>query len=309
MDAERSSWVKDAQKNPAQLPQTDPDARILPNKEGGYAANYTPMAVTDEASGMIVDADVLIGNVEHTALPTMVDTVQSEYGQQVETVMGDTVYSAGENLTAMEERGIELLSPLAEPKCKNNPAIRDDLEEPVADSDLEKLPINPQTKRFDKTAFVYDEAADCYYCPAGKKLPCSGSETKKIHGGKGIRQINYTCYECAGCRLADRCRANPKAKKGRKITHDVHEGARRRQRQRMSRDDAKQRYKRRQHSGETPFAVIKACFNLRRFLLRRIEGVQTEWLWHCAAFNLKRMLSLMAAIRAGGQKRHQAAVA
>lgn len=309
MDGERASWVKDAKKNPAQLPITDPDSRILPNKEGGYAANYTPMAVTDEASGLIVDADVLIGNVEHTALPSMVDTVQSEYEVTVETVMGDTAYSAGENLTAMEDREIELLSPLVEPKCKDNPAIREEPSKPVAEADLDRLPLNPQTKRFDKTAFLYDENEECYYCPAGKKLPRSGSEKKKAHGGKVSRQINYTCYDCAGCWLADRCRANPHAKKGRKITHDVHEAARRRQRARMKTEETKERYKRRQHAGETPFAVIKACFSLRRFLLRGIAGVQTEWLWHCTAFNLKRLLNLLAASRDDRQKTNQPAIA
>lgn len=308
LDVDRSSWVKDAKKNPAQLPTTDPDSRILPNKEGGYAANYTPMVVTDEASGMIVDADVLIGNVEHTALPTMVDTVQSEYDVTVETVMGDTAYSSGENLTEMEERKIELLSPLAEPKCQDNPAIRDDLSQPVAAEDLDRLPLNPQTKRFDKTAFVYDKADDCYYCPAGKKLPRSGSE-KKVRHGKTGRQLNYTCYDCAGCPLADRCRANPNAKKGRKVTHDVHESARRRQRARMKTAEAKERYKRRQHAGETPFANIKACFSLRRFSLRGIEGVQTEWLWHCTAFNLKRLLNILAALRDNTQQTEQPAIA
>ena len=44
MDTDRKANGIDAKKNPAQLPKTDPDARILPNKEGGYAANYTPMA-------------------------------------------------------------------------------------------------------------------------------------------------------------------------------------------------------------------------------------------------------------------------
>ena len=302
MDADRSSWVKDAKKNPAQLPITDPDSRILPNKEGGYAPNYTPMAVTDAVSGLIVDADVLIGNVEQTALATMVDTVQDEYDVKVEAMLGDTAYSCGENLTAMEEREVELLAPLAEPKCKDNPALRDDPSEPVAEEDWNRLPVNPQTKCLAKSAFVYDEAADCYHCPAGKRLPRSGSEKKKTSGGKTITQTNYTCYDCADCALADRCRKDPNAKKGRKITHDENEPARRRHRRRMASDDAKERYKRRQHAGETQFAVIKACFGLRRFLLRGIEGVQTEWLWHTSAFNLKRMLSLLSEVRADNKQ-------
>lgn len=297
MDADRKANGIDPKKNPAQLPKTDPDARILPNKEGGYAANYTPMATTETENGFIVDADVVIGNVEHDQMVSTVERVESEHDVTVETVMGDTAYSTGPNLTAMEDRGTELLAPLAEPKCKDNPAIREDPTQPVAEEDLDRLPKNPQTKRFDKSAFIYDEEADCYYCPAGKKLPRSGKE-KKVRGGKTSYQLNYTCYECGGCPLAARCRKDPNAKKGRKVTHDLHEGARRRHRERMRLDESKERYKTRQHIGETPFAVLKAVMGVRQFLLRGHEGVQTEWLWGTTAFNLKKLIGLVGPLRA-----------
>jgi len=37
----------------------------MPNKEGGYAPNYTPTAATDGAAGFIVDCDVIAGPHEH----------------------------------------------------------------------------------------------------------------------------------------------------------------------------------------------------------------------------------------------------
>ena len=297
MDADRKSNGIDPDKRPAQLPKTDPDARILPNKEGGYAANYTPLATTETKNGFIVDADVVIGNVEHDQMASTVERIELQHGTRVETVMGDTAYSTGPNLTSMEARGTELLAPLAEPSCKDNPAIREDPTQPVAEEDLDRLPINPQTKRFDKSAFIYDENEDCYYCPAGKKLPRSGKE-KKVRGGRTSIQLNYTCYECAGCLLAARCRKDPSAKKGRKVTHDLHEGARRRHRERMRLDKSKERYKIRQHIAETPFAVLKAVMGVRQFLLRGHEGVQTEWLWGTTAFNLKKLIGLAGPLRA-----------
>lgn len=57
LEAARTVGGTDPKKNPAQIPKTDADARILPNKEGRYAANYTPMAVTETAGGFIVGAD------------------------------------------------------------------------------------------------------------------------------------------------------------------------------------------------------------------------------------------------------------
>lgn len=298
MDQQRRRDGINPQKNPAQLPVTDPDSRVLPNKEGGYAANYTPMAVTETENGFIVGADVLIGNVEQTVMMVMIDTIEIDFGETPQTMMGDGVYGTGPNLEAMEERDIELLSPPLREEAKDNPAPREDLTQPVADEDLDRLPINAQTKRFDKQAFVYDEESDRYYCPAGKALPREGTEQVQ-RSGTTIEQVNYRCRECAGCPLAERCRKNPQAKQGRKVTRDGYEEVRRRHSERMQQADAKERYKRRLHYGETPFAVLKAALDLRRFLLRGIEGVQQEWLWGCTAFNLKKFMSLWGALRAG----------
>lgn len=296
MEAMRAKLGTDPQKNPAQLPITDQDSRILPNKEGGYAPNYTPMAVTETCHGFIVGADVMIGNVEHDQLVTLTDTIASDFGVRIERALVDTAYTTGPNLTAMEEREIELLGPLNEPKCKTNPAQRSDLSEPVAESELAQLPINPQTKCFDKTAFVYEEASDSYYCPAGKQLNRRGSEVVD-RGGEKVRRTVYASRHCAGCPLAAMCRPKPDAKKGREIADDVHEQARRRHRERMKTPEAQANYSRRQHFGETPFAVLKTLFDMRRFLLRGIEGVKQEWLWGCTAFNLKKLTRLIGEAR------------
>ncbi len=76
------------------------------------------------------------------------------------------------------------------------------------------------------------------------------------------------------------------------------EPSRRRHRERMKSKKATERYPLRQHFGETQFAVIKEAMSLRRFLLRGIQGVQTEWLWGCTAFNMKKLMNLLANMRA-----------
>ncbi len=288
---------KNGSKGPAQIPKTDTDARILPNKEGGYAANFTPMATTETASGLIVHCDVLIGNVEHDQFSTIVDCVADDFEIDIERVMADSAYTNGENLSAAEARKIELIGPLAEVKCVDNPAQRGDPTHPVAAERIDDLPINPQTKRFDKSAFVYDQEADCYYCPAGKALPHRTTENTTYRGGKPVQRSVYTCNDCAGCPLADKCRKNPEAKRGREVMHDEHEGARRRQRERMQTPEAQVAYSRRQHIGELPFAVIKVRFDMRRFLLRGIEGVGQEWRWASTGFNLTKLMSRWSELR------------
>ena len=50
-DEARRKEGKNRAKNPAQLPQADTDSTVMPNKEGGYAANFTPTAAMDVSSG------------------------------------------------------------------------------------------------------------------------------------------------------------------------------------------------------------------------------------------------------------------
>jgi transposase len=277
-------------KGAAQLPKTDTDSRILPNKEGGYAANFTPMATTETGSGLIVDAEVV---------SAIVDRVESDFEVSVERVMGDSAYMTGANLTAGEERQVEMIGPLAETNRENNPAERKDLTQPVPAAEIDRLPINPQTKRFDKAAFVYEQEDDSYYCPAGKRLPHRTTEHTTYRGGLPVVKNVYTCDECGGCSWAELCRKNPESPRGREVMDDEHEDARRRHRERMKTEEAQKAYSRRQHIGELPFAVIKAMFDMRRFLLRGIEGVGQEWRWAATAFNLKKLMSRREELRAG----------
>lgn len=301
MDATRK---KNGSKGPAQIPKTDPDSRILPNKEGGYAANYTPMATTETGLGMIVNAEVVMGNVEHDQFPLIVDAVQSDFSVEVERVLADSAYTRGENLVAAEEKEVDLIGPLAETKCKDNPALREDLTAPVAAELIGKLPIQPRTKCFDKTAFVYDRAADCYYCPAGKRLP--HRITYSI--GEPIERTVYTCQDCAVCELAAKCVRKSDKSGNRELIDDAYESSRRQHREKMQTQAAIESYQRRSHFGELPFAVMKVSFGMRRFLLRGIEGVGQEWYWGSTAFNLKKLMSVWGTLRARLDQNNQMAL-
>lgn len=289
MDADRKKY---GTKGPAQMPKTDPDSRVLPNKEGGFAANYTPMVTVETGMGLIVDASVLIGNVEHDHLLTSTETVQANFGVDIERMLADSAYIRGENLLAMEEKEIELIGPLAETKCKDNPALREDTHQPVAPDRVQDLPIQSRTKCFDKTAFIYDEESDSYRCPAGQPLP--HRITYSI--GTPTERKVYRCEHCEGCPLAEQC-IRKSDTSGREVVDNVHEPARRRHRERMQQDASVEAYDHRQHFGETPFAVIKSMFDMRRFLLRGIEGVGQEWLWMATAFNLKKLMRIWEILR------------
>jgi transposase len=283
-------------KNPAQIPKADAESRVMPNKEGGYAPNYTPLAATDGTSGMIVDCDVIAApNEQSETLPT-VDRIAETFGQKPEKMLADTAHGTGTNLAGMEQRGVDFYTPMtSQVPEEGNPAKRSDPRQPVAEEDRPKLPRNDKQK-LAKCCFTYDEGSDRYYCPLGR--PLDYKETKKEQrGGMTVNQRVYRCADCAGCALAGEC-LDPKAKRGRSIRRDEHEPLREKMAAKMSSPQGSAVYNRRMHLAETPFAIIKNILGVRRFLLRGLEKVRTEWLWVCTAYNMRKLLARMAGLRA-----------
>lgn len=148
---------------------------------------------------------------------------------------------------------------------------------------------------------MYDEATDTYTCPMGNAMPYR--ETKKYDVSQGQKALRiYACKDCTGCPLAGEC-LDPKATRGRTISRDGYEPARERMHAKMQSESGKRTYHRRMHIGETPFAIIKAIFAVRRFLLRGLEKVRTAWCWVCTAYNLKKLIAKVAAVRAEAANR------
>jgi len=117
----------------------------------------------------------------------MVDAIEADYQSHTETILADGAYATGPNLEQAEARGTELLSPVRLEIAKtDNPAYREDLSKPVSEADIPRLPINATTKRFDRSAFVYDAEKDTYHCPAGKVLKREGTIEKVVRSRAGV---------------------------------------------------------------------------------------------------------------------------
>ena len=287
------------EKPPQRLPLTDPQSRMMPNKEGGFAPNYTPTATVDVESGLIVEATVLgVINEDQHLIPA-INSVQEQFGlkKPPAEVLVDGLIGTGANLAAAEERGITVYSPCSIPDPAANPALRADLTQPVPADQWDRLPMKKVTvsgkagMQLDKSAFVYDAEQNCYWCPQGQSLPYLNTTSEPSGTGKRIRQRYQAAAEaCAACPLRDRCLTG--RAQARQISREQYESQRERHAQRMAQPEAQEKYALRRHVGERPFAVIKHQFGLRRFLLRGLKRVQAEWHWAVCAFNLLRLMSL-----------------
>lgn len=285
---------------PKRMPITDPQSRVTPNKEGGYAPNYTPLATVDVDSGLIVSTDVIANTDEDKHLIPAIQDVQEQFGLDAPPagMLADGMMATGENLAQCDELGVELFSPLKGQSDADNPAFRDDPTQPVAAEDRDRLPTTNvnrkgvKSKQLAKQAFVYDAEQNCYWCPEGQRLDYANTTSETRNGRRRIRhRYKAPAEACAECSLRELC-LQGKAKQ-RMINREQHESHREAHAAKMSTDEAKEKYSRRRHPGERPFAVTKQVFGARRFLLRGLDRVKQEWTWLATAFNLTRLIGLI----------------
>jgi hypothetical protein len=291
---------------PNRIPLTDPESRIAPNKEGGFAPNYTPLATTDAQSGMIVGCDVIAQTNEDQFLVSQLENVQQDFGlaSLSPEVLADGMMCTGDNLQQLSERQVTLYSPskLADPTT--NPACRADLSVPVPEEQWDLLPTQAlkgadgkKQLQFTKDAFVYDVGSDCYRCPWGQRLDhVSTCQAKLKTGSHERRRYKSDPALCGTCPLRARCLKGGTNR--REVSRYEHDALQEELARRMSTKEAKATYARRRHVAERPFAMIKHHYGARRFLLRGLDRVRQEWQWLVTAFNLGRLMSLYSS-RAG----------
>jgi hypothetical protein len=295
-DEARKSKGTNPEENPAQVPTTDPDSKVMPNKEGGYAPNYTPTAITDGHCGFIIDADVLGEVNESPALLPGIERIEEMCGGRPEKLLTDAGNNSGAILEGLEKLGIEAYAPVefSTPQ-PGNPACRDDPTQAVPETEWQALPRNSKGK-LAKSCFVYDAEKDVYYCPQGHEMPFEKMKSDE-RGGERVPLRVHRCLDCAGCPLAAAC-LDKNAKHGRTITRDKYEPVRDRTAARMASESGRQVYNQRPRIAETPFAILKAVMGLRKFLLRSLEKVKTEWTWGVTAFNLGKLVRQLTRLRA-----------
>jgi transposase len=300
-DAERRQQGIDPEKNPAQIPMTDPDSKVMPNKEGGYAPNYTPVATTDGHLGFILHAEVLAEVNESSAVAASVDRIEETFGKKPECLLADAGNSNGQVMRQMEERGVEFYAPVASSQPPpESPAYREDPRQPVPESEWGNLKRNSQGQ-IDRSCFIYVAEEDQYYCPLGKPMPYETTKSE-VRGGTRVTIRMHRCPDCVGCPLYQAC-VSSKCKRGRTISRDEYEEVRERTAARMATPHARQLYNQRPRIAETTFGILKRVMGVRQFLLRGLEKVNIEWRWATTAFNLKKLVHLTAILRAESAQR------
>ena len=283
---------------PNRIPLTDPESRITPNKEGGFAPNYTPLANVDLESGLILAHDVIQNTDEEQHLIASVTAVEAGFAeagfeQHVESLTADGLSVTGPNLAALAARGTTFYGPIApQPECVN----RADGRTPIPAEQWPELPTTllkkgtngqPDQRQFAKEAFLYDAAANCYWCPLGQALSYTSTTSELLAATqRRVERQRYAAEDsaCASCPLRAKCLKGEGTH--RTLSRDQYEPHREALRTRLTLPESKTHMTTRQSEGERPFAVVKQHCGVRQLLLRGLDKAKKEWSWAVSSANL-----------------------
>lgn len=213
---------------------------------------YNAQAVVDEKEGVIVACENTRQENEYGLLVPMIEQAQENLEGAAEdaTTLADTGYSAGADLQAANQKG---LSVLVAPKDGND---------------------HPYASHH----FQFDEVTTTVTCPRGVKLDHSGSTMKK-----GNRVERFRCRS-KDCPVRSECTQDFQ---GRLIDIWPHTIAAQSMRQRFKDPVIREKWKQRGRIVELCFARLKQHDGFRRWTMRGLEGVKTQWSMLCATLNLR----------------------
>jgi len=232
------------------------------------------VAVTEDQ--VIVHAEVTDEPVDTNQLTPALRGIERAAGAKPGKLLADAGYKSGPNLRILEQEEIDGYLP--ETGEKNIGKERRDC---------------PGV--YGKEDFVYDEARDCYRCPAGQTLVRRNRARVKTRYSRRevtiYRASRGTCLRClqrVNCTRTD----DPV---GRAISRDEFEAERQRMRAKIGTDEGRALYGRRKCLVEPAIGQLKTVCGMTRLLLRGLQGARIEWKWAAIAHNILKLSRRVAA--------------
>ena len=242
-----------------------PEARFMP-VAGTKTPAYNVQTAVDAEHALIVAHAVALEAGDNVQLQPMAEAAKKALGTESLQVVADAGYANGEQAARCEAAGILPHVPV-------------------------KRAVNNQGggTLFGREQFHYRPETDTYLCPANKII-----RRKQIHRHDKAVIYRADAADCGGCVKKARCTHTS----ARILTRLLDEDALNRMHQRATQEAMRLR----RSTVELPFAVLKyRIFGHPRLLLRGTSGAQTEISLAVMAYNLKRIVNILGAVKLTGQ--------
>jgi len=242
----------------------DGDARLM-KRGDNLGLAYNAQVAVDSESGLIVAETVVNDEADNRQLVPMIEEVKSNLSAVAQETVADAGYYSPGQLAEAETKGFSVMV---------------------------SIPGEPDKRwgkgEFQKSNFIYDKERDVYVCPMGQNLTYDKT-SRKSHGRYNIHL--YRCCHYKEC--PRRCECSHR-RGGRRIERGEHESAVEHQRKKQKEPFKRELLRKRKSIVEHIFAQIKQHQGLRRFSLRGLENVRTQWSMVCTVINLGKLHKLWA---------------
>jgi transposase len=273
-EMEKVQAAPEAHAEPSQrrVSETDPEARLMKQGDGGCAPSHNVQISTDTAHSIMVGVSVTQAASDHHELVPAMEEVERQTGRQPEHLVVDDGYTTRENILKAAEKGVDLIGSTMQPNAQ------------ASARGLEKRGVDPA---FYPDKFDYDATTNTYTCPAGKPLPY---QTTK-HDRLGVERKVYKARaaDCRHCALREQC--HPGAR-GRTLIRSENVPVVTAYVAKMQTESARALYRLRGPVAEFSNLWLKAKLGLRQFCVRGLRKVRCEVLWACLTYNIQQWYRL-----------------
>jgi transposase len=261
---------KASDKEEARASQTDPQARIMKQTDGGFAPSYNVQISTEASHRIIVGAAVAQSRSDYGELNGAVLRVEQNLGRKPSQVVVDGGFTSRENIALMADHGVDLIGSLGEKNQR--PGSRPTV-----------------AKEFYPEKFIYDAQQDIFRCPAGEVLRHKGRDFRRAAVS---HQYRAATEKCRACEFRSKC-CPGNVHHGRSLIRTEEPPSIRQFTEKMQTQEAKNIYRQRGAVAEFPNAWIKEKLGLRQFRTRGLVKVGLEVLWAALTYNVQQWARLI----------------
>jgi transposase len=257
----------DEQKPEVRVSLTEPEARMMKHGDNAITPAYNAQISTDAEKKAIVGAHLSQCSSDSGSLLPALEVIRQNLGRDPRQVVADGGFTNRDTLAALQEREIDFIGSLGDPKARQAAAMK------AAGID----------EKFAPAFFIFQPETNTLQCPAGQQLAHVGQSGKR---GNRYHQYRAEARDCQVCvHQPECCPKNPG--KGRMVSRLVSEPPEVAEfRRKMETEEAKQVYRKRGPVAEFPNAWIKEKIGLRKFSLRGMVKAGMELTWACLSYNV-----------------------
>ncbi len=266
---------------------TDNESAMMTTPHG-IIQGYNGQALVDAKHQVIVEGEAFGWGQDHYHLEPVVTGAQEnmeaigkrgDYFKDA-ILTADTAYHSSESIKKCEEEEIDAYIPDKDYR-KRHPGLT-----------VKKSSIDSRRRKFTSEDFTYDEGADEYECPSGKKLKLH-TRSHKTRWGMVYWSYRADARDCEVCMVREGC-ISKKGKRGKqKYLMIPFESERRNYSKEMAAkidtDRGRKLYPHRMRIVEPVFANIRTQKRLDRFTLRGKIKVNIQWLLYCMVHNIEKI--------------------